>query len=226
MAHRAGRARRQGRPTASTAPRPSTSEARLGPLRRHARTKLDVWMSHGDRVEALPPGFASIASTPSAPFAAVEDPRRAASTACSSTPRWSTPPGARICSGTSSSTSAAAPAPGRCAPSLTWPSSRSGPRCRTGTVICALSGGVDSAVAALLVHRAIGDRLPCIFVDNGVLRQRRADRSRRSSARCSTCRSSTWTRRSASSTSSPASPTRSRSARSSATSSSRSSRRR
>ena len=126
-----------------------------------------------------------------------------------------------------SSASAASPAPGRCAPSSTRRSSRSAPRSATGRVICALSGGVDSSVAALLVHRAIGDRLPL-----HLRRQRRAARRRagagreRLRRRCSTCRSSPSTRATASSPGWPASPTPSRSARSSAASSSPSSRRR
>jgi GMP synthase (glutamine-hydrolysing) len=48
-----------------------------------------------------------------------------------------------------------------------------------GRVVCGLSGGVDSTVAAMLVHRAIGDRLTCIFVDNGLLRQDEAEQVRR-----------------------------------------------
>ena len=85
-----------------------------------------------------------------------------------------------------------------------------------GRVVCALSGGVDSTVAALIIHRAIGDRLTCIFVDNGVLRLdeaaqiRQAVRAAAAAAACSStrrrCFSSGW----------PASPIRSRSARSSA----------
>ena len=72
-------------------------------------------------------------------------------------------------------------------------------------VICGLSGGVDSAVAALLVHRAVGDQLTCVFVDHGLLRagRGRAGRARRS-ATTSRCRSCTSRRPSASSRSSPA----------------------
>ena len=99
-------------------------------------------------------------------------PERGASTACSSTPRWSTPRGAARSSATSSSASAAARAD--------WthgqlhrarPCEASARRSGGGRVICGLSGGVDSSVAAALLHRAIGDRLTCIFVDNGLLRK-------------------------------------------------------
>ena len=72
-------------------------------------------------------------------------------------------------------------------------------------VLCALSGGVDSAVAALLVHKAVGDQLTCVFVDHGMLRRDEADAGRRDrSATASTSRSSTCRRRTASSRGSPA----------------------
>ena len=95
---------------------------------------------------------------------------RAGSTRCCSTRRSPTPSAGSRSSATSPTRSAAAPATGR------WP--RSSRRRRRGSaqqvgdgrVVCALSGGVDSTVAALLIHRAIGDRLTCIFVDNGLLR--------------------------------------------------------
>jgi len=131
--------------------------------------KLDVWMSHGDRVEALPPGFEPIASTPSAPFAAVEDRRRRIFGVQFHPEVAHTPRGKdllknfayRVC-GCSGSWSMRAYA------EIAVEQIRA--QVKGGHVICALSGGVDSAVAALLVHRAIGDRLRCIFVDNGVLR--------------------------------------------------------
>ena len=93
-------------------------------------------------------------------------------------------------------------------------------------VICGLSGGVDSAVAAALVHRAVGDQLTCVFVDHGLLREGEAEQVERDFVAATGVRLKVADARSGSSTRSPASPTRRRSARSSAASSSGSSRRR
>jgi GMP synthase (glutamine-hydrolysing) len=132
-------------------------------------SRLDVWMSHGDRVEALPPGFEPVASTPSSPFAAIEDPRRRFFAVQFHPEVVHTPRGAEVlrnfaygvcgCSGSWSMRAYAEVAVEQIRAQV-----------QGGHAICALSGGVDSAVAALLVHRAIGDRLRCIFVDNGLLR--------------------------------------------------------
>jgi GMP synthase (glutamine-hydrolysing) len=131
--------------------------------------RLDVWMSHGDRVEALPPGFEPIASTANAPYAAVEDRRRRFYGVQFHPEVVHTPQGKALlknfaydvcgCSGSWSMRAYAEVAVEQIRAQV-----------KDGHAICALSGGVDSAVAALLVHRAIGDRLRCIFVDNGVLR--------------------------------------------------------
>jgi hypothetical protein len=75
-------------------------------------------------------------------------------------------------------------------------------------VICGLSGGVDSAVAAVLIHEAIGDQLTCVFVDHGLMRMGEASRSSPVPRPLTTSRSSTSTRRSCSSGGSKASPTR------------------
>ncbi|HEV2404287.1 MAG TPA: glutamine-hydrolyzing GMP synthase, partial [Ktedonobacterales bacterium] len=128
-----------------------------------------VWMSHGDSVGELPPGFVAVARSGSGALAAMADAR--GRIGIQFHPEVShTPQGRamlenflfRVCG---------------CAPS--WTSGafieeavariqeQVGER---GRVICGLSGGVDSAVAALLVHRAIGDRLTCIFVDTGCMR--------------------------------------------------------
>ncbi|BDG01570.1 glutamine-hydrolyzing GMP synthase [Anaeromyxobacter oryzae] len=149
---------------------PATIDVKASsPLFQGLPAKLDVWMSHGDRAEAMPPGFEPIAATPSAPFAAVEDRRRhfyalQFHPEVVHTPRgkdvlWNFAHGVCGCSGTWSMRAYAEIAVEQIRAQV-----------KDGHVICALSGGVDSAVAALLVHRAIGDRLHCIFVDNGVLR--------------------------------------------------------
>ncbi|HEY7726285.1 MAG TPA: glutamine-hydrolyzing GMP synthase [Anaeromyxobacteraceae bacterium] len=149
---------------------PAAIEARTGsPLFQGLPERLDVWMSHGDRVEALPPGFEPVASTPSAPFAAVESRARRIFGVQFHPEVVHTPRGKDIlrnfalgicgCSGSWSMRGYAGEAVERIRDQV-----------RDGHAICALSGGVDSAVAALLVHRALGDRLRCIFVDNGLLR--------------------------------------------------------
>ncbi len=149
---------------------PATIETRGGSkLFEGLPGKLDVWMSHGDRVEALPPGFEPIASTSSSPYAAVEDRRRRFYGVQFHPEVVHTPRGSDIfrnfafgvcgCTGSWSMRAYAEVAVEQIRAQV-----------GDGHAICALSGGVDSAVAALLVHRAIGDRLRCIFVDNGLLR--------------------------------------------------------
>jgi GMP synthase (glutamine-hydrolysing) len=149
---------------------PATIDTRAeSPLFRGLPGKLDVWMSHGDRVEALPAGFEPVASTGNAPFAAVQDARRRIYGVQFHPEVVHTPKGAELLRNF---------ALGVCGVSGSW-SMRAyvdvaveqiRAQVGDGHAICALSGGVDSAVAALLVHRAIGNRLRCIFVDNGVLR--------------------------------------------------------
>ncbi len=131
---------------------------------------LDVWMSHGDRLTQVPPGFGCLGSSRGAPLCAIGDPERrlfgiqfhpeVAHTprgvdllraflfdVAELTPSWT--PGSFVDEAITKIRSAVA---------------------SNERVLCALSGGVDSSVAAVLCHRALGDRLVCIFVDNGVLR--------------------------------------------------------
>ena len=133
-----------------------------------------VWTSHGDAVLAAPPGFRVTARTPSVPILAFEEPSRGLYgvqfhpevrhteygmeilknflfEACGCAPDW-TPVNI-----------------------VTEAVERVREQVGASRAICALSGGVDSATAAMLVHRAIGDKLTCVFVDHGLLRQNEAE---------------------------------------------------
>ena len=136
----------------------------------------DVWMSHGDRVESLPQGFEVIGRTPNSPFAAVADLSRNLF-AVQFHPEVAHTPG-----GVDMLRSFLFDVAG-CEPDWTPVSfverTVADIQRQVGDdaqVICGLSGGVDSSVAAMLVHKAIGDRLTCIFVDNGLLRKNEAKR--------------------------------------------------
>ncbi len=135
---------------------------------------LDVWMSHGDRVAALPPGFKVIATTDSAPLAGMADDERGFYGLQFHPEVTHTRQGARIL--------------GRfvheiCGCGTLWTPAQiiddSIGRVRAAVgddpVLLALSGGVDSSVVAALLHRAIGERLTCVFVDNGLLRLHEGD---------------------------------------------------
>jgi len=134
-----------------------------------AGERVKVWMSHGDRVDALPEGFESIGRSGSSPFAAAAHRERPIFGVQFHPEVVHTPAGKRMLE---------AFLFGECKVTGSW--SMAGfareaeaairKRVGKGTVICGLSGGVDSSVAALLIHRAIGERLRCIFVDNGLLR--------------------------------------------------------
>src|SRR5690606_18613684 len=150
----------------------------LDELRDHSdeqgRALLDVWMSHGDRVETLPPGFVTIAFTASAPLAAMADESRRfygvqfhpevthtlqgrkilerfVREICGCEPRWQ--PGNIIADSVA----------------------RIREQVGNERVLLGLSGGVDSSVVAALLHRAIGEQLVCVFVDHGLLRQGEGD---------------------------------------------------
>ncbi|HEY7590152.1 MAG TPA: glutamine-hydrolyzing GMP synthase, partial [Candidatus Limnocylindrales bacterium] len=141
-----------------------------------------VWMSHGDSITRLPDGFRATAETESTPFAGLVDPsrnlygiqfhpevahtprgrdilRNFVVTMAGARPDWTA---ANFIETTVAEIRARVDAHARATRS-------------DGKVICALSGGVDSAVAATLVHRAVGDRLTCIYVDHGLMRKKESE---------------------------------------------------
>ncbi|MCH7642101.1 MAG: glutamine-hydrolyzing GMP synthase [Chloroflexi bacterium] len=133
-----------------------------------------VWMSHGDRIETLPPGFHSLAFSDNSPIAAIGN--DTGIYGIQFHPEVAhTPQGARILSNFVHKICGAAGdwTPGHF---VTESIERIKQQVGGGKVICALSGGVDSAVAAVLIHRAIGDNLTCIFVNNGLMRREEPER--------------------------------------------------
>jgi GMP synthase (glutamine-hydrolysing) len=141
-----------------------------------------VWMSHGDSIVSPPPGFRPSATTGSTPFAAMSDPVRRLYGIQFHPEVGHTPRGRDVLRNFVIGVAGARP---------TWTAanfiestveeirSRVDGQVREsggdGLVICALSGGVDSAVAASLVHRAVGDRLTCIYVDHGLMRKKESE---------------------------------------------------
>ena len=142
-----------------------------GPLAPFAAgDSLRVWMSHGDRVAALPPGFRALGRSRNCEFAAAWDPRRNFWGVQFHPEVTHTERGTEVLS----AFLAAAGFRGDWTTATFIDEAVVKIRGRvgeTGTVLCGLSGGVDSSVAALLVERAVGSRLHCIFVDNGLLRK-------------------------------------------------------
>jgi GMP synthase (glutamine-hydrolysing) len=167
--------------------------------------ELRVWASHGDDVNAVPPGFQVAATSATAPIAAMEAPDRQLYALLFHPEVAHTEPGLAILRNFAYKVL-------RLHRRLTIPPRSSRKRRRassrqvgSGKVVCGLSGGVDSTVAAMLIHRAIGDRLTCIFVDNGfaALRRGEAKSSSASPRRC-TCRSTSSMPRASFSNGSPA----------------------
>jgi GMP synthase (glutamine-hydrolysing) len=134
----------------------------------------DVWMSHGDRVTALPPGFKVIAISGNAPFAAIADEARKFYGVQFHPEVAHTPRGGALLKNFSQRIAGVRP-------DWTMQSfrrtmiERIKAQVGSGRVVCGLSGGVDSSVAAVLIHEAIGEQLTCIFVDTGLMRAGEAD---------------------------------------------------
>ena len=132
--------------------------------------KHQVWMSHGDKVTQLADGFRSVAASPGAPFAVIADDERRIYGMQFHPEVVHTPDGARLLKNFVRHV---------CGLSGDWTMAEfrkakiAEIRAQVGDakVICGLSGGVDSAVAAVLIHEAIGDQLTCVYVDHGLMRQ-------------------------------------------------------
>ncbi|MDE8348243.1 MAG: glutamine-hydrolyzing GMP synthase [Acidocella sp.] len=133
-----------------------------------------VWMSHGDHISAPPPGFRTVAISEGAPFALIADDVRRFYGLMFHPEVVHTPHGAQLLRNFTHNV---------CKLSGGWTmagfreAEKAKIRAKVGTsrVVCGLSGGVDSSVAAALIHEAIGDQLTCIFVDHGLLRAHEAE---------------------------------------------------
>ena len=128
-----------------------------------------VWMSHGDRVTRLPAGFKVIGISKGAPFAAIADETRKLYAVQFHPEVAHTPRGSQLI-GNFVRRIAGLPGDWSMAHFRSSEIAKIRAQVGKGRVICGLSGGVDSAVAAVLIHEAIGDQLTCIFVDHGLLR--------------------------------------------------------
>jgi GMP synthase (glutamine-hydrolysing) len=136
--------------------------------------RYPVWMSHGDRVTRLPAGFTVKATSPNAPFAVATDEKRRIYTTMFHPEVVHTPDGGRLIANFVHKI-AGLPGDWTMAHFRTAEIAKIRAEVGAGRVISGLSGGVDSAVASVLIHEAIGSQLTCIFVDHGLLRQDEAE---------------------------------------------------
>ena len=133
-----------------------------------------VWMSHGDRVERLPDGFSIVARSEGAPYAIATDEARRFYSMMFHPEVVHTPDGGKLLANFARHICG-------CSGDWTMGAFRDAKiaeiraQVGKGKVICGLSGGVDSAVAAVLIHEAIGDQLTCVFVDHGLMRSHEAE---------------------------------------------------
>jgi len=143
-------------------------------LLRDTPAEQTVWMSHRDSVVAPPDGASVVASSASTPIGAFESPERALYGVQFHPEVVHTPHGMAVLKNFLYDIASAPPA---WTPAAVIEEQVERIRRRVGSekVLCALSGGVDSAVAALLVHKAVGDQLTCVFVDHGLLRKSEAE---------------------------------------------------
>jgi len=135
----------------------------------------EVWMSHGDRIEEMPKGFSLMAHTEGCPVAAMKDEKRRFFGVQFHPEVVHTPRGDEMLGNFLFNVCGCQP---------TWTMAKFieteleviRQKVGSGKVLCALSGGVDSAVVAVLIHKAIGDQLHCVFVNNGLLRKGEAEK--------------------------------------------------
>lgn len=133
-----------------------------------------VWMSHGDRIDAIPDGFDVVATSDGSPFAIIADEARKLYGVQFHPEVIHTPDGAKLLNNFTHKI---------CGASGDWTMAsfkdeaiqKVRDQIGSGRVICGLSGGVDSSVVAVLLHEAIGDQLTCVFVDHGLMRANEAD---------------------------------------------------
>ncbi len=136
--------------------------------------KHTVWMSHGDRITRLPPGFQVKGTSANAPYALIEDEKRRFYGLMFHPEVVHTPDGAQLIANFVRKV-AGLPGDWTMAQFKDEAIARIREQVGRGRVICGLSGGVNSAVAAVLIHEAIGDQLTCIFVDHGLMRLNEAE---------------------------------------------------